>query len=159
MLPRTHPSQSIFQALLGGTSWIGNQLKDQIIPQATLNGVIETHENYPDGLLAIPSTKGGQPRIVVPLIAQRSLVKQAHLDIHHQNHRKVRNLLYPLYWWPHMDRDIEKICQACMYSLPIRKNEEREKKLFRIWCSRSPIKSGKVGIKGKDKVGTRESAH
>jgi hypothetical protein len=39
------------------SSWIGNQLKDQAIPQVTLNSVIMTHENYPDGLLAIPSTK------------------------------------------------------------------------------------------------------
>jgi hypothetical protein len=92
------------------TSWIGNQLKDQTIPQSALNGVIETHENYPDGLLAIPFNSGGPPRIIVPLTAQENLVKQAHLDIHHQNHRNVYNLLYPLYWWPNMGRDIEKIC-------------------------------------------------
>ncbi len=70
------------------SSWIGNQLKDQAIPQVTLNSVIETHENYPDGLLAIPSTKGGPPRIIVPLAEQENLVNQAHSDIHHQNHRK-----------------------------------------------------------------------
>jgi hypothetical protein len=53
-----------------------------------LNSVIETHDNYPDGLLVILSTKGGPPRIIVPLAVQENLVKQAHSDIHHQNHRK-----------------------------------------------------------------------
>ncbi len=99
------------------TSWIGNQLKDQTIPESTLNGVIETHENYLDGLLAIPSTNGGPSRIIVPLTEQENRVKQAHLDIHHQNHRKVHNLLHPLYWWLNMDRDIEKICKACTHCL------------------------------------------
>jgi hypothetical protein len=94
-------------------SWIGKQLKDQTISQSILSNVIKTHDNYPDGLLAIPSTKGGSPRIIVPVEAQENLVKQAHLDIHHQNHRKVHNLLYPLYWWPLMDKDIERICKAC----------------------------------------------
>jgi hypothetical protein len=43
------------------SSWTWNQLKDQVIPQVTLNSVIEAHENYPDGLLAIPSTKEDRP--------------------------------------------------------------------------------------------------
>ncbi len=60
---------------------------------------------------------GGPSRIIVPLTEQENLVKQAHLDIHHQNHRKVHNLLHPLYWWPNMDRDIEKICKACTHCL------------------------------------------
>ncbi len=47
-------------------TWIGKQLKNQIISQSILNNVIKTHDNYPDGLLAIPSTKGGPPRIIVP---------------------------------------------------------------------------------------------
>jgi hypothetical protein len=60
------------------TSWIGNhQLKDQTIPQSTLNGVTETHENYPDRLLAIPSTNGGPPRIIVSLTTHENLLKQA----------------------------------------------------------------------------------
>ena len=112
------------------SSWIGNQLKNQAIPQVTLNSVIETHENYPDGLLAIPSTKGGPPRIIVPLAEQENLVKQAHSDIHHQNHRKVHNLLYPLYWWPHMDRDIEKICKACKQCLSGKMRREKIKSEF-----------------------------
>ncbi len=77
--------------------WIGKQLENQKIPPNILSTVIKTHDNYPDGLLAIPSTKGGPPRIIVPLTAQENLVNQAHVDIHHQNHRKVHNLLYPLY--------------------------------------------------------------
>jgi hypothetical protein len=43
------------------SSWIGNQLKDQAIPQVTLNSVIETHENYPDGLLPSPQPKVDHP--------------------------------------------------------------------------------------------------
>ncbi len=112
------------------SSWIGNQLKDKVIPQVTLNSVIETHENYPDGLLAIPSTKGGPPRIIVPLAVQENLVKQAHSDIHHQNHRKTHNLLYRLYWWPHMDRDIEKICKACNQCLSGKMRREKIKSEF-----------------------------
>jgi hypothetical protein len=46
-------------------SWIGRQLENQKIPPTVLNNVIRTHDNYPDGLLAIPSTKGGPPRIIV----------------------------------------------------------------------------------------------
>jgi hypothetical protein len=112
------------------SSWIGNQLKDQAILQVTLNSVIETHENYPDGLLTIPSTKGGPPRITVPLAEQENLVKQAHSDIHHQNHRKVHNLLYPLYWWPHMDRGIEKTCKACKQCLAGKMRREKIKSEF-----------------------------
>jgi hypothetical protein len=69
-------------------SWIGKQLKDQIISQSILSNVIKTHDNYPDGLLAIPSTKGEPPRIIVPVEAQENLVKQAHLDIHQQKSPK-----------------------------------------------------------------------
>jgi hypothetical protein len=77
-------------------SWIGKQLESQDISPATLKTVIKTYDNYPDGLLAIPSTKGGPPRLIVPVTAQENLIKQAHLDIHHQSHRKVQNILYPL---------------------------------------------------------------
>jgi hypothetical protein len=79
-------------------SWIGRKLENQNIPQTIINTVIKKHDNYPDELLAIPSTKGGPPRIIVPLTTQENLVNQAHVNIHHQNHRKVHNLLlYPLY--------------------------------------------------------------
>jgi hypothetical protein len=39
------------------SSWIGKQLENQKIPPNILSTVIKTHDNYPDGLLAIPSTK------------------------------------------------------------------------------------------------------
>jgi hypothetical protein len=84
--------------------WIGKQLENQDISPATLKTMIKAYDNYPDGLLAIPSTKGGSPRLIVPVAAQENLIKQAHLDIHHQSHKKVQNILYPLYWWPCMDR-------------------------------------------------------
>jgi hypothetical protein len=32
-----------------------------------------------------------------------------HDDIHHQNHQKVTHILKPLYYWPGMDRDIERL--------------------------------------------------
>jgi hypothetical protein len=96
-------------------SWIGKQLENQDISPPILNNIIETHDNYPDGLLAIPSNKGGPPRLIVPVTAQENLMKQAHLDIHHQSHRKVHNILYPLYWWPRMDRDIERVCKSCTH--------------------------------------------
>jgi hypothetical protein len=110
--------------------WIGKQLKDQTISQSILSNVIKTHDNYPDGLLAIPSTKGGPPRIIVPVDAQENLVKQAHLDIHHQNHRKVHNLLYPLYWWPLMDKYIERICKACDHCQSGKMRREKIKSEF-----------------------------
>jgi hypothetical protein len=107
-------------------SWIGKQLKDQTISQSILGNVIKTHDNYPDGLLAIPFTKGGPPRITVPVEAQENLVKQAYLDIHHQNHRKV----YPLYWWPFMAKEIERICKACDHCQSGKMRREKIKSEF-----------------------------
>jgi hypothetical protein len=112
------------------TSWIGKQLENQDIYPATLKTVIKPYDNYPDGLLAIPSTKGGQPRLIVPVTAQGNLIKQAHLDIHHQSHRKVQNILYPLYWWPRMDRDIERVCKACSHCQSGKMRRERIKSEF-----------------------------
>ncbi len=63
-------------------SWIGRQLENQKISQTIISTVIKTYDNYPDELLAIPSTKGGPPRIIVPLTSQENLVNQAHVDIH-----------------------------------------------------------------------------
>ena len=36
-----------------------------------------------------------------------------HEDIHHQNHQKVTHILKPLYYWPGMDRDIERFISSC----------------------------------------------
>ena len=111
-------------------NWIGNQLTNQNISRSVKQTIIKTHDNYPDGLLAIPSTKGGPPRIIVPLSEQEGLVKQAHLDIHHQNHRKVHSILYPLYWWPQMDRQIESICKACSHCQSGKMRREKIKSEF-----------------------------
>ena len=52
-------------------------------------------------------------RIIVPVEHQRQLVLDTHVDIHHQGHQKVHHILYPLYYWPGMDEDIEKWCSSC----------------------------------------------
>jgi hypothetical protein len=106
------------------------QLENQDISPAILNNIIETHDNYPDGLLAIPSNKGGPPRLIVPVSAQENLIKQAHLDIHHQSHRKVHSILYPLYWWPRMDRDIERVCKSCTHCQSGKMRREKIKSEF-----------------------------
>jgi hypothetical protein len=111
-------------------SWIGKQLEKQDISPAVLNNIIETHDNYPDELLAIPSNKGGPPRLIVLVTVQENLIKQAHLDIHHQSHRKVHNILYPLYWWPRMDRDIERVCKACIHCQSGKMRREKIKSEF-----------------------------
>jgi hypothetical protein len=36
-----------------------------------------------------------------------------HEDIHHQNHQKVTHILKPLYYWPGMDRDVERFISEC----------------------------------------------
>ena len=72
------------------TTWIGKQLLNQKIPKTIKSQIITSHENYPDGLMAVPPSKEGRaPRIIVPVDVQKDLVIQAHLDIHHQNHSKV----------------------------------------------------------------------
>ncbi len=111
-------------------SWIGKQLENQDISPTVLNIIIETHDNYPNGLLAIPSNKGSPPRLIVPVTAQENLIKQAHLDIHHQSHRKKHNILYPLYWWPRMNRDIERVCKACAHCQSCKMRREKIKSEF-----------------------------
>jgi hypothetical protein len=69
-------------------------------------------EGYPEGLLAIPNDNGS-PRIIVPRSQIKALVLQCHEDIHHQSHVKVLYILKPLYYWPGMTKDIEKLCTAC----------------------------------------------
>ncbi len=128
----TNPATSIFNQfqIEPIKLWIGKQLENQDISPAALKTVIKAYDNYPDGLLAIPSTKGGSPRLIVPVAAQENLIKQAHLDIHHQSHRKVQNILYPLYWWPRMDRDIERVCKACSHCQSGKMRRERIKSEF-----------------------------
>ena len=52
-------------------------------------------------------------RMIVPVEHQHQLVLVTHVDIHHQGHQKAHHVMYPLYYWPGMDGDIEKWCSAC----------------------------------------------
>jgi transposase InsO family protein len=94
-------------------NWIGSQTVDQEIPKTIMDKMISDYPNYPSGLLVLPTTDQGAPRVLVPKYVQHNLVMQAHLDIHHQHYRKVHKLLRPIYYWPSMDSDIESICKSC----------------------------------------------
>ena len=94
-------------------NWIGTQLLEQNIPKTIMDRLVENHPDYPNGLLVLPTSDKGMPRVLVPRHIQYNLVIQAHLDIHHQHYRKVHKLLRPLYYWPNMDSDIESICKSC----------------------------------------------
>ncbi len=79
-----------------------------------MDRLIADHLDYSNGLLVLPTSEKGVPRVLVPRRVQRDLVLQAHLvDIHHQHYRKVHKILRPLYYWPNMDSDIESICKSC----------------------------------------------
>ncbi len=98
------------------SSWIGKQLLGQIIPKKHLgkDDSLQMMENYPHGLLAIPSDGYSGQRIIVPVDEQKALIKSTHAEIHHQGHTKVHHhVLYPLYYWPSMDATIEAVCTAC----------------------------------------------
>jgi hypothetical protein len=92
--------------------WIGSQLEQQSVPKTIMDRLIADHPDYPNGLLVLPTSEKGVPRVLVPRRVQCDLVLQAHLDIHHQHYRKVHKLLTPLYYWPNMDSDIESICKS-----------------------------------------------
>jgi hypothetical protein len=97
------------------STWIGEQLKGQIIPKKHLDkeGNLQMMKNYPHGLLAIPSDGYSGQRILVPVDEQKALIKSTHAEIHHQGHTKVHHVLYLLYYWPGMDATIEAVCTAC----------------------------------------------
>jgi hypothetical protein len=73
------------------------------------DGKLQMMENYPHGLLAIPSDGYSGQRILVPVDEQKALIKSTHAEIHHQGHTKVHHVLYPLYYWPGMDATIEAV--------------------------------------------------
>jgi hypothetical protein len=85
----------------------------QSVPDSLQSQFQDNHPDFPEGLLVLPTSDKGSPRIVVPKYEQRDLVLQAHADIHHQHYRKVHKLLRPIYYWPSMDSYIEKICKQC----------------------------------------------
>ncbi len=95
------------------SNWVGKQLTGQSVPDSLKSQFQSNHPDFPDGLLVLPTSDKGLPRIVVPKYVQRDLVMQAHLDIHHQHYRKVHKLLRPNYYWPSMDSYIEKVCKQC----------------------------------------------
>ena len=94
-------------------SWIGKQILNQQIPVRQQSYLISSLEGYPEGLLAMKIEGSDNARIIVPVEHQRQLVIDTHEDIHHQGYQKVHHILYPLYYWPNMDEDIEKWCSAC----------------------------------------------
>ena len=95
------------------SNWVGKQLEGQSVPDSLQSQFQDNHSDFPEGLLVLPTSDKGSPRIVVPKYVQRDLVLQAHADIHHQHYRKVHKLLRPIYYWPSMDSYIEKICKQC----------------------------------------------
>jgi hypothetical protein len=75
--------------------------------------LIRNLHGRPAKLLGIPSYLGAQPWIVAPKKYCEALAMHTHEDIHHQNHLKVTHILKPLYYWPGMDRDVERFVPEC----------------------------------------------
>ncbi len=78
----------------------------------------------------IPATNSIGPRIVVPRDEQTNLITATHAEIHHQGHTKVHHILYPLYYWPGMNADIERVCTSCETCI---KATMRGKKLIMVF--------------------------
>ncbi len=95
------------------SNWVGKQLLNQNIPDSLQSQLQDNHSDFPSGLLVLPTSDKGVPRIVVPKYIQHDLIMQAHLDIHHQHYRKVHKLLRSVYYWPSMDSCIERVCKQC----------------------------------------------
>jgi hypothetical protein len=96
------------------SNWVRKQLLDQNIPDSLQSQFQDNHLDFPSGLLVLPTSDKGIPRIVVPKYVRHDLIVQAHLDIHHQHYRKVHKLLRSIYYWPSMDSCIEKkVCKQC----------------------------------------------
>ncbi len=94
-------------------NWVGKQLEGQNVPQTIVDRLQSNHSSFPSGILVLSTDDGRHRRILVPKSVQSNLLLQAHLDIHHQHYRKVHKMLRPLYYWPGMDADIERICKEC----------------------------------------------
>jgi hypothetical protein len=73
-----------------------------------MHGNLQMMENYPQGLLVIPSDGYSGQIILVPVDEQKALIKSTHAEIHHQGHTKVHHVLYPLYYWPGMDANDDR---------------------------------------------------
>ena len=77
------------------------------------------------------------PRIVVPLVYQKALVQATHAEILHLGFPKVIKVLAQLYYWPSMDKDIEKYVRECVQCL---ESTVRRKHLKSIFDPRSLTK-------------------
>ena len=98
--------------------WIGVQLDHVKMPAKFMREppegeLIKNIPGRPAELLGIPNHLGTQPRIIVPKNICEALTMHTHEDIHHQNHQKVTHILKPLYYWPGMDRDVERFISEC----------------------------------------------
>ena len=98
--------------------WGGIQLNHDNLPakyshEPPKGELIANIPGRPGNLLGIPNHLGARPRIIVPRQYAEALTMRTHDDIHHQNHQKVAHILKPLYYWPGMDRDIERFISGC----------------------------------------------
>jgi hypothetical protein len=98
--------------------WIGSQLDHDNLPKKYTCGppegeLIKDIPGQPADLLGIPNHLGTHPRIIVPKAVREAITMHTHEDIHHQNHQKVTHILKPLYYWPGMDRDVERFISEC----------------------------------------------
>jgi hypothetical protein len=62
------------------SNWVGKQLLDQNIPDSLQSQRQDNHSDFPSGLLVLPTSGKGIPRIVVPKYVQHDLIMQVHLD-------------------------------------------------------------------------------
>jgi hypothetical protein len=98
--------------------WIGSQLDHDNLPkkyscEPPEGELIKDIPGQPADLLGIPNHLGAHPRIIVPKAVREAITMHTHEDIHHQNHQKVTHILKPLYYWPGMDRDVERFISEC----------------------------------------------
>jgi hypothetical protein len=98
--------------------WIGSQLDHDNLPtkytcEPPKGELIKDIPGRPADLLGIPNHLGAHPRIIVPKAVREAITMHTHEDIHHQNYQKVTHILKPLYYWPGMDRDVERFISEC----------------------------------------------
>jgi hypothetical protein len=93
--------------------WVGSQLDHDNLPKKYTCGppkgeLIKNIPGHPADRLGIPNHLGAHPRIIVPKAVREAITMHTHEDIHHQNHQKATHILKSLYYWPGMDRDVER---------------------------------------------------
>ena len=118
------------------SAWIGKQLRDQHFSEKALQHIKEGWRGYPKKLKMLHIIPR-RPRIVVPLVYQKALVQATHAEILHLGFPKVIKVLAQLYYWPSMDKDIEKYVRECVQCL---ESTVRRKHLKSIFDPRSLTK-------------------